>query len=319
MSNFFRTAILLGAGASFGVSGVASAQFVADPAFNSKANPQEITMSAGSTITGNSQSQADGTYFLVNIETAPRAIYRHRIVFETTEGAHRGWIRGLSQDSSGVVDPNSDVLVQATNAFTDPPVFNQWYGFGHGESFFYQVFGTSNTPDDYTATLSTEVVTPDHLGSFQPGEISITTIDQGHSTNTHLHVLDADLNPIPGFQNIRPDSSTFQSLLTRDFAPGDYFLAIGLRNTATDQPTPDDTIQRNQPVLDFPGMLLNGQPTISSQDVSFAMTDSSGTLSFDADRGGHYGVYWGSFTVVPTPGAVALFGLAGLGAMRRRR
>lgn len=297
----------------------ATAQWVADPAFNSKTNAQPIQISAGSTITGTSTAQANGTYFLASVDAAPLAIYRHRLLFASDTLNQRGWIKGLTQSTSGVVNPNSDVLVQATAATTDPAIFNQWYGFGKGEQFFYQVFGTAATTSPYTITMETETINPVNIGTYQPGTVSITTIDQGHTSNTHIHVYDGNLNPIPGFSNIRPNTSTFQSLLEREYDPGTYYLAISLRNLANDQATPDDTISRNQPVMDFAGMLVAGQPTSNDQDVSFAITDSDGTVAFNADRGGNYGVYWATFTVVPAPGTAVGFALLGLGAARRRR
>ncbi|TVQ60745.1 MAG: hypothetical protein EA379_07545 [Phycisphaerales bacterium] len=311
--------LIVAAGAAC-LAGAASAQWVADPAFNSKSNAQSIQISAGSTITGNSTAQANGTYFLAEVGAAPLAIYRHRLVFESDTLNQRGWIKGLQQTASGDIVPDTDVLVQATSLpATKPSLYNQWYGFGKGERFYYQVFGTAATTADYTITMDTEVVTPDVLGSFLPGQISISTIDQGHTSTTHIHVYDANLNPIPGYSNIRPDSSTFQSLLTREYDPGTYYLAIGLRNTANDQATPDDTITRNQPVMDFGGMLINGQPTAGNQDVSFSITDGIGTYAFDAERGGNYGVYWATFTIVPTPGSAALLGVMALLGARRRR
>lgn len=300
-------------------AGAASAQWVADPAFNSKTEAQEIFVAAGSTITGNSTGTANGTYFLVNVEPAPLAIYRHRFLFESETLNQRGWIKGLNQNTSGQIQPGTDALVQATNANTDPSIFNQWYGFGKGEQFFYQVFGTAATTADYTITMETELVTPQNLGVYQPGQLAITTIDQGHNTSTHIHVYDENLQPIPGFQNIRPDNSTFQSFLERDYNAGTYYLAIGLRNLANDQATPDDSIQRNQPVMDFPNILVGGQPGTPDADYSFAIIQDGVEFAFDAQRQGAYDVFWGTFTVIPAPSAAGVLALAGLAAARRRR
>src|SRR5204862_6760976 len=118
---------------------------------------------------------------------------------------HTGAIRGLDQTGapgSGGTIGAQDVAAQTSVASTTPARLSAWYGFGKQEEIYYRVAGTSTTIAPYTATLSTHAIAPDVVpGSFQPGMITITTVGQGHNTDTDLWVYDAGFDAIATFGN----------------------------------------------------------------------------------------------------------------------
>jgi hypothetical protein len=270
-------------------------------------------IASGGTIsgvsTGSSGSGLD--YFRVKTSTLPRGIYRHRLIISTSgPTGHTGTIRGLSQNFGNII-AGTDVIVQTSTASTTPPRFNQWYGFGRQEEIYYRVVGTSSTTEPYTCTLETTGIMPFLLGDFSPGTITISTLEQGHMTDTDLWVYDADLDPIATYGN--DDESvagggtglTTQSLLTRTYAQGIYYLALTNFNFANHLASPPDDDFRNGNVLDFPDAAANSS-TAADVDISFAITDAAGTHTFPASKTGPYDTAWFKFTVgLPPPDYLA--------------
>jgi len=267
---------------------------------NSKSNATVVScMTAGDFLTGStagtSTSVGDTSilsadYFRVGTCALPVGIYRHRLTI-TTGGpsGHVGTIMG--RDVVNFPPPTilaTEVALQSSTMSSTPPNFVQWYGFGRGEQIYYRVTGTATTLAPYQATLSTTpvpvVAVPD---VFLSGTITITTEGQAHSTDTELHVYDASLTPIPGFANddtptaLPGGGSQFQSTLQRSFAPGTYYLLLSAFNLADDQLTGSDDAFLSGDVLDFPDAVLTSNGTPSS-NVSFAITDSSGTRTYAA-------------------------------------
>jgi hypothetical protein len=310
---------------------VASAQFVETEDNNTKAQANSVAgilpggtirgLSTGSSTTVPGPGSAD--YFRVQTAAAPLAIYRHRLTI-TTDGTagHTGTIRGLTQ-SAGVPNPTSDATVQTSSATTTPPRFNQWYGFGRQEEIYYRVTGTSTTTADYIATYSVETVTPMDLGTFQAGNITISTINQGHTTDTDFWVYDGGLNALPGYGNDDESvaggggGTTLQSLLTRAYTPGVYYLALSNFNVANDQAAAADDDFRSGAMLDFPNGIANSSST-GNLNVTFSVTDAAGTTQFPATKAGPYDIVWARFTVVPEPASLLLLALGGLSIFRRR-
>ena len=276
-----------------------------------------LAMNAGEAITGlttgtSTSSTASGTshadYFRVATAPAPLGIYRHRLTITTTgAGTHSGTIRGLTQSGS-VISTTSDAEVQASSTSTTPTKFNQWYGFGKSESLYYRVTGSSTTTGNYVSTLTTEPVTPVSLGNFQPGQITISTFAQGHTTDTDMWVYDGQLNAIPGYGNDDQsiveggDGNNNTSQLRREYAPGTYYLMLSNWNLSNNQasPTTDDYTSGN--VLDFPNGIANST-TSTAPIMTFAVTDASGVpQTFSASKDGAYDIYYATFTVgTPAP------------------
>ncbi len=296
-------------------------------------------------IQGNSTSSSGAglDYFDIRMAPAPLAIYRHRLVL-TTPGTvgHTATIRGLNQVAAppdtlpGI--PWDGVVGTAGSTETAPQTGSstlvtgqrivQWYGFGKQERFYYRVTGTSSTTADYLATLDTQVVTPTDIGTYQPGLITLNWNGQGHTTDTDMWVFDSNFNAITGYGN--DDSSaalngapiattSLQSWLARNYAPGVYYLAVTNFNLALSNPSPSDDNFRAGALLDFPDIVLNSSTT-TGLNLTFTITDSTGVATQVVNtKAGQFDINWFRFTVVPTPGTAALLGLGGLFLARRRR
>lgn len=301
----------------------------------------------GATLVGNTTGTsttvagpASADTFLVRTAPLPLGIYRWRLALTTTGTAgHSGSIRGLNQVAATQAPWNpgqvvgtpgtTDTTVQSSSTATTPARMNQWYGFGKGESIYYRVTGTTTTTGDYTATLSMDPITPVVLGSFQPGAITISTIGQGHSTDTDFWVYDGNLNAIRGYGNDDEAISTvsnvpgatgttLQSALNRDYAPGIYYIAMSNFQLANNQPSPSDDDFRTGSLLDFADAIANSSTT-TALNMAFSITDSAGTVVVPNTKVGAYDVNWFCFEVVPAPSSLALLGLGGLILGRRRR
>ena len=265
-------------------------------AMNSGEAISGTTTGTSTTATGNGSAD----YFRVTTAAAPLGIYRHRLQITTTGTAgHSGTIRGLSQSSTGIT-AGTDVEMQATSTATTPARFNQWYGFGKGETVFYRVNGGSGTTAPFSSTLSTDSVTPVALGTFAPGQIVLTTVGQGHTEDTEILVYDASLNPVPGYMNddesvAEGGADTSRSRLVRNYDAGTYYVAISTYNTANNQPSPATDDFRTGNVLDFANAII-AQSTSAAANMQFAVTDSTGTQTFPASKAA-YDIYWATFTV----------------------
>lgn len=289
-----------------------------------------------------SSSGAGLDYFDVRMAAAPLAIYRHRLVLTTTGTAgHTGTIRGLAQTGAppdtlsgipwdGVVGTpiaGGDTAPQSSSTVTNPPRFVQWYGFGKQERFYYRVSGTSSTTGTYTATLETQVVTPVDIGTFLPGLITMNWNGQGHTNDTDMWVYDSNLDPIPGYGNDDSNAAlngapitttSTQSWLARTYAPGVYYIAVTNFNLASSMTSPSDDNFRTGTILDFPDMVLNSSTT-TGLNLTFTISDGSSSLQVVNTKTGAFDINWFRFTVIPTPGAMAMLGLGTLLVARRRR
>jgi hypothetical protein len=285
---------------------------------DSKATANAITLAnPGDYIRGNSTSSTGAglDYFLVSTPAMSAGIYRHRLTL-TTDGSegHTGTIRGLSQTAAaagvwpgavGTPTAGSDAQVQASQTVnSSPPRMNQWYGFGKQEQIYYRVSGTAATTGDYKATWTVDTVIPTNLGNFLPGQITIKTVGQGHSTDTDLWVYDSSFNAMEGFGNDgsstnggAPSNASGPSWLARTYGAGTYYLALANTNIANNKGSPCDDNFRSANVLDFPNALVSSSAS-SELNVAFAVTDSAGTTQFPATRpGGAFEVLWYKFTV----------------------
>lgn len=298
----------------------AYAQFNESEPNDSKAQANVFALGVGGTITGNSTSAAGVglDYYRISTPAAALGIYRYRMVITSQIAGHTGTIRGLNQ--SGGVIGTTDTTFQTSSTATTPPRFNQWYGFGKQEEIYYRVTGGTATTADYTATLERQTVTPVDLGSFAAGSITITTIGQGHTTDTDLWVYDGNLNAIPGYGNDDESiagggtGATLQSLLTRNYTPGTYYLALSNFQFANNLASPPDDDFLSGAVLDFANAAAN-----SSTTTNLNLAFSIGGTPFAATKVGPYDIYWGKFTVVPEPASMTALGLGVLALMRRRK
>jgi hypothetical protein len=308
---------------------------------DSKAAANLVTLGPGffNMIRGNSTSAAGVGLDYFRVMTTPDVlgIYKYTMTISTSGTAgHTGNIRGLNQVAApagpwpgpvgtpGVTDSTAQThFIPAGSAFR----VNTWYGFGKQEELYYRVTGTASTIADYEASFAKSVVTPTFIGSFNPGAISITTM----ATTTHdtdFWVYDGGLNAIVGSGN--DDNSIdgggtgvgLQGLLTRSYAPGNYYIAMSRFNLANDQGSPCDDDFRTGVMLDFPNGVTNSATTASATLLNFNVIDSAGTTVVAGPAHGisQHEVQWYSFRVVPEPGTLIALGLgvAALASRRRR-
>jgi hypothetical protein len=303
---------------------------------------------AGDMIVGNTQGSSttvagptSSDNFLVRVAPAPLGIYQHRLVITSPTVGHTGSIRALSQTAAppdtlpgipwdGVVGtPNagSDIALQSSSTVTTPPRYNQWYGFGRSEQLYYRVAGTTATVDDYTVTMQSVPVTPVSIGTYVPGAISITTLNQGHTSDTDMWVYDSNFSPMAGYGNDDANAAlsgapiattSLQSWLSREYAPGTYYLALSNFHLSNNQPSASDDNFRTGTLMDFPDIIVNSSTTINL-NMTFTITDSAGnTLQVANTKLSQFDVNWFEFTVVPEPTTLGLLAL-GLPMMLRRR
>jgi hypothetical protein len=301
---------------------------------DNKGQANAFTLGDGDGVTGTTTGSSTTTpgiasadYFRLRNTPRPLGIYRHRLILTSPTVGHTASIRGLTQSDLGAgiggsVNAGTDATLQTSLALTGGARMNQWYGFGKAEELYYRVTGTSATTANYVATLETEPVIPTEIGVFPEGTIRITSVNQGHTTDTDLWIYDANFNAIAGYGNDDTPAgpggvppSSLQSTLVRNYTPGVYYIAISNFNVANNLPSPGDDNFRTGSVVDFPDLILNSSTT-SQLQLAFFIGPGGDTIPF---KDGPFDIWWGKFTVIPAPGALALLGLGGLVAARRRR
>jgi hypothetical protein len=243
-------------------------------------------MSTGGSTTTAGIASAD--YLLIQTAQRPLGVYKHRLVLTTSGTAgHTLTIRGRTQ-SAGVIAATSDVALYQGQTSSVPPRYVQWYGFGKQERVYARVSGTSSTTAPYLCTLETSALSVPFLGDFKAGQITISTLNQGHTTDTALWVYDGTLSAVPEFGNDdepAPGTSA-RSTLTRTFAPGTYYLAITAATLAVEHPAASDDSRRNANVTDFANVAIS-TATTTAANLSFQIADEYGavpTTSFKEDR-----------------------------------
>jgi hypothetical protein len=231
-------------------------------------------------------------YFLVRTQAASPGIYRHRLTITSSTAGHTGTIRGLTQ-ANRIINPGTDAVVQTTTTGTNPPRFNQWYGFGKQEEIFYRISGSAATTAPYMVTLTTEPVVPIEIGTYQPGTITVARA-AGNSSDTDFWIYDDQLNAIPGYGNDDPNT------VTRDFQPGTYYIAWTNYNFANDQPAPPDDTFGSGIVLDYPNAAANSNTTLIT-NLGVRMTDSTGQYDVPLSKTEPFEILWLRFVVTGTP------------------
>ncbi|MBL0927330.1 MAG: hypothetical protein IBJ11_06725 [Phycisphaerales bacterium] len=259
----------------------------------------------GDAITGTSkQSCCSGlNYFRLRTAARPPAIYRYTLTLQSGGGTqtavHVPQIRGSTQ-VNGLITGN-DVLLQDYNSVGGQLQFrsNTWYGFGKQESIYYRVYGAAGsvgTPT-YTSTLTSETVTPTDLGTFQPGQITFSTVGLT-AVDTVIAVFDDQFNSISdGRNDDEPDPGTsLQSRLTTGLNPGVYYLAISDKNLATEKPAAPGDRSTNQPVLDFAFAVANSS-VVPGLTIPFSIDDGTGPRVFAASKPRAHDIAWFKITV----------------------
>jgi subtilisin-like proprotein convertase family protein len=269
-----------------------------------------FVLGAGHSISGTSAAATDPDYFLIKTAPAQLGVYRHRLVLSSNTPGHTVNIRGTGQIAAAAgawpcasgTPSGTDTVAQT--ALTDGSLRTvQWYGFGKGEELFYRVAGTTSTTAEYMAVLETAPVTPMNLGTFMPGEITITQVNQGHSGDGDMWVYDSNLNAIIGYGNDgsstnggAPTNSLAPVHLRRNYEPGVYYIAMTNFNLANDQSSPCDDGYRTGTILDFPDSVLSSTTT-TNINLAFAMIDGQGVTPVPATKAEAFEVLWFRFEV----------------------
>jgi hypothetical protein len=284
----------------------------------------QVTVQPGESLVGTTiastgiDNLSSPDYFLLRTAAAPLGIYRHSLRLTNWGGNHNNSasLPGVAQTPvtpgapwPGAVGSATTTEVVGQNHQLDgTDRVSYWYGFGREEQVYYKVTGTAATTRPYIAEFDTVPVVPVDLGSFVPGQITISTAGQGHTNDTHVRVFDANLTPILGYSNDgastnggAPANLNTTSFLRRDYAPGTYYMGISLINLATSMGAPCDDNVRAGFMLDFPDSALEtGASTLT--DISFSVTDAAGLHAFPASRPGRAEIGWFRFTVAPPCG-----------------
>jgi len=262
---------------------------------------------AGDSVTGTSTGSVTTAgptsvdTFRVQTCALPLGIYEHRLTLATANG---GSIRGVTQTGTiGVGGTPTTTEIELQSNQTTPSRFNVWYGFGKGEEIYYRVTGAAATTTPYAATLSTTPITATPVaGAFNPGSITITTVGQGHTTDTEVWVYDSTLTAIPGFGNddvITPFSR--QSNLVRTYAAGVYYVAITQYSFSNNLGAANDDDWVSGPCTDFANVAVQGINThLASMPINFSISDGATTTPVAAvlnATSNEHEVRWFTFTV----------------------
>ncbi|HYE62626.1 MAG TPA: hypothetical protein VD997_11580 [Phycisphaerales bacterium] len=251
-------------------------------------------LASGASIIGNSTGSsttavgaATADYFLISTASAPAGIYRHRILVETEIAGHTATIRGLTR-TGGSPNPGTDAAVQTSSTTTTPARFVQWYGFGRQEQLYFRVTGTTSTTSDYTATLTTESVTPIDAGTFYQGAITLAR-PTGVTTDYDMWVYDSTLTAMADYGIDDPET------FTRNFTPGTYYVAYSPTNLANDQSAGTGDTALTTAAMDFPNVVVASTST-NVANMPLRITDQFGPVDVAAGRGA-YEVIWVKFVV----------------------
>jgi hypothetical protein len=267
--------------------------------FTSCSNTITGTTTGASTTT---PGDASADNFLITLPTNPGIVKWVASVESATPG-HILTLRSLTQ-TAGVPNAGTDAVHLTSSATTG----NTIRFFTHGTvnpRVYLRITGTTATTSPYIIRFTcTPVTTIDVPGTFTPGSITITTVGQGHTSDTEIWVYDSQYNAIPDYGNddtpagpggIPP--SNFQSTLTRTYAPDTYTIAVSAWQLANHLGSPADDNYRIGRVMDFPGVTANSS-TLTGTNLAMAITDSGGTpVQVPSSQAGPHEVNWIRFTV----------------------
>ncbi len=253
---------------------------------NTKATAQNITLTSGQALCGDSISAAAGEFDYFKVTgTAPAAgqIILNRIVYSSNTPTHVVTVRGLFQDT-GVIDTASDATVQtATGTTTTPPRFIQWYTLGNDASadarqVLIRVSGATSSTTRYRLDYSSSVVTPVESGISVPaGDVTVSTVGST-TTDTDFWVYDQNLNPVAEFGEDDDSATVAQGSVTKSLTPGTYYVAISNFNLMNNLASPSTDAWLEGNVVDFPGVVLNSSTTATS-DLTLLIGAAGGTPS----------------------------------------
>lgn len=247
-------------------------------------------------------------YFDVQLGTGAIGIYCYRKMRTTPTPGYTSSIRGVNQ--VGGVPGAVDVAVQTVSPATAPVNEDVWYGSCRGDRHYYRVEGTPATNGGYQDKIICTPITPGVVsGSFAPGPITVTTIGQGHATDTEIYLYDVNMDQVPnGHNDDSMSPASLQSRVTVTLAPGTYFVAVSDYNTCTNtsDAQPNEAFT-NGNLLDFPFIIANSS-TAANLNVSFSVSDGALTTPMSATKANAFNVAWFTFSVGSTSSSAFCLG-----------
>ncbi|MCG3121882.1 MAG: hypothetical protein GIKADHBN_00254 [Phycisphaerales bacterium] len=274
----------------------------------------------GETISGTVSSSSDLDYYRVSSASAPAGIYRHRVNLAGGSGG-RYSTRGTGVSSASDVNFNSDRISGE---------YLTWYDFGNAAEIYLRAGRSGSGSNGYIMTHAVNAVTPTPAGSLGLGVHTFASVLVGDS---EIYLYDGAFNLIG--QNDSQVAGDVRAKMTYNFTTaGTFYIAIGSGNSSTHvgtNTTPGYSNDVNNPfydsnvgsgartvILDFAG-LVSRPENLSRTASEFGLSiDSGAGINHSANVGGQE-LAWFSITVVPAPSSLALVGLAGVAAARRRR
>jgi len=264
------------------------------------------SMAAGDRVTGSSTGSQTTAgpdsidYYRIAPATLPRAIYRHRLQLVTAglDGFTTS-IRGLAQ-LNGAAIPGSDVAVQTVGPTSATPHLHQWYNFGDPAPIVLSVAGSPTSTSPYTVIHAVEPVTPLRLGVFADPDnrIVITTAGRGHTSDTKIIIFDATGQPVAGGTSDDPlltGPDARQARVSVQLPAGLYHVAISDKNLATSSTAAPADFAPSQPVLEFPGSVVNGSAA-TGLPLGFAVQTNGRQFAFVPTKAEAFDTFWGSIT-----------------------
>ena len=323
---FLGSAVACPAGHCWGETEPNDNAFTANGPFAVSPGDEIVGYTLGnSLVVGSGVNSVD--FFLVTTPPHAPGIYLNTLVCTASGEAagatgHLPVGDGISQiDSvpnfdSGSASLSTNAQIASTTATGATPARSLvWYDFGASPTYRFRVQNNSGTTitSPYVMTYSYAPVTPTDLGTMPGGLVTITTVNQGHTSNTDMAVYDANFNPIPGYSNDDLPNSlnhgTLQSQITKDMlTPGAYYLALSDSVLSIEVASPPPPFERDpNNVVALPGTVVCTSASVG-MNLAFTIIDGAGVshpvAAAGATKANGFNVLWYKFTLT-APGTGA--------------
>jgi hypothetical protein len=242
----------------------------------------------------------------------PQAITLHRLLIDVEPLGpapgplgHTGVVMATRLNRSTTPPTIFDNLLQYTTVNSTPPRTSIFYSINASSlNFDYRITGTNSTATRYILNWQSEVITPEIIGTggcaFPSGPVAITTIGQGHQTDTQLFLFDATTYALIAQMDNPPlPNSPRQAELTVNLQGGRYILAIAPTGVVTNQlPPANDLASQNVNQLTVPaaGMYIHPSSAINLP-LTFRITSDFRSETVSARRSQAFAIQFYLFTV----------------------
>lgn len=282
----------------------------------------------GETISGTGSSTTDLDYYRVQTAADTAGIYMHRMNLTLGTGSTTVSMRGvLSSNGTG----DTQIISRANGEFI------KWYGFGKQEEVYFRAGRTGTGTGTYTMTHSVTQITPGSAGTINQGSHTLAPALLGDS---EIYLYDSNFNLI-GQNDSQTAGNVAASMVYNFTTNGLYYIAIGsgnsTSNVAASGTSPSYSASTTDPFydsnfgsgartnsLDFANALARPENLTRTAAEFGLKIDGGATINATNGVSATFGaanqeIAWFVVEVVPAPSSVALLGLGGLVAARRRR